>query len=507
MQRSLTDRATSEAVARFEKLVRNISEDLSVVRDRVQSANVKAAREKAESRPPRLVGRRTEDPQAGVRRPDRDPHDLLADAAGRRGRRGARRSRRNWSRPMASTSGPRRKHRSPQHAPPCSGSRSAPRSSDSLSRSAFAYSLSKPIFAWRCASQNASARRQFHQTDIAVRRRDELGRLLKSLAVMQASLKARRSRISPLMSSKDQTHAEQVSRRQRIEAEIEAFRSTFTAALANTDRMTGDIDRAPRKPFPRSRTPPASSRSRRRPPPAKPRPTFRPWQPPRASSAIPCRRSRRRSTTPPRSCSALPAWRARPTRPSGPRQLDAAYRRGRRLYPQHRRSDQSAGAQRHDRGARAPARPAADLPWSRRKSRRSPPRPPRRPRTFPPRSPRCSRRRSRRSTMSAPSLRSWMTSISFTAAIADAVSQQNAAANEISQEYRARRRRNRSVARSIAGTADRDREHQPFRRPGAGDRARSVGPGRRSARVRRSLPCRTWRPEPACRSGRPPELR
>ncbi len=44
-----------------------------------------------------------------------------------------------------------------------------------------------------------------------------------------------------MISSKDQTHAEQVTRRQRIEAEIEAFRSTFTAALANTDRMTGEL--------------------------------------------------------------------------------------------------------------------------------------------------------------------------------------------------------------------------------------------------------------------------
>ena len=49
MQRSLTDGATREAVARFEKLVRNISEDLSVVRDRVHSATVKTAREKAEA--------------------------------------------------------------------------------------------------------------------------------------------------------------------------------------------------------------------------------------------------------------------------------------------------------------------------------------------------------------------------------------------------------------------------------------------------------------------------
>ena len=76
---------------------------------------------------------------------------------------------------------------------------------------------------------------------IAVRRRDELGRLLKSLAVMQASLKARADQDLALMSSKDQTHAQQVTRRQRIEAEIEAFRSTFTAALANTDRMTGEL--------------------------------------------------------------------------------------------------------------------------------------------------------------------------------------------------------------------------------------------------------------------------
>jgi len=58
---------------------------------------------------------------------------------------------------------------------------------------------------------------------------------------MQASLKARKDDELALISGKDQTHAEQVSRRQRIEAEIEAFRSTFTTALANTDRMTGTL--------------------------------------------------------------------------------------------------------------------------------------------------------------------------------------------------------------------------------------------------------------------------
>ena len=88
---------------------------------------------------------------------------------------------------------------------------------------AFSYSLSKPIStAVRIAERVAAGN---FADDIAVRRRDELGRLLKSLAVMQASLKARADQDLALMSSKDETHAQQVNRRQRIEAEIEAFRS------------------------------------------------------------------------------------------------------------------------------------------------------------------------------------------------------------------------------------------------------------------------------------------
>ncbi|CUT11112.1 methylaccepting chemotaxis sensory transducer [Bradyrhizobium sp.] len=103
----------------------------------------------------------------------------------------------------------------------------------------FAYSLSRPVFAAMHVAERVAAG---NLTDhIEVRRRDELGRLLKSLAVMQASLKARKDDELALISGKDQTHAEQVSRRQRIEAEIEAFRSTFTTALANTDRMTGTL--------------------------------------------------------------------------------------------------------------------------------------------------------------------------------------------------------------------------------------------------------------------------
>src|SRR5262245_42960610 len=42
--------ASSEALAKFEKLVRGIFEDLGVVRDRIQAANVNSTREQAESR-------------------------------------------------------------------------------------------------------------------------------------------------------------------------------------------------------------------------------------------------------------------------------------------------------------------------------------------------------------------------------------------------------------------------------------------------------------------------
>jgi methyl-accepting chemotaxis protein len=104
---------------------------------------------------------------------------------------------------------------------------------------AFAYSLSRPIFAALRVAERVAA--GDFTDDISTRRRDELGRLLKSLAVMQASLKARADDDLALISSKDQTNAEQVSRRRRIEAEIEAFRATFASVLANTDRMTGEL--------------------------------------------------------------------------------------------------------------------------------------------------------------------------------------------------------------------------------------------------------------------------
>ena len=104
---------------------------------------------------------------------------------------------------------------------------------------AFAYSLSKPISAAMKIAERVAAGNFADQ--IEVRRTDELGRLLKSLGVMQANLKARADEELALMSAKDRTHEEQVSRRQRIEAEIEAFRSAFSSVFTNTNRMTGEL--------------------------------------------------------------------------------------------------------------------------------------------------------------------------------------------------------------------------------------------------------------------------
>src|SRR6266403_2477561 len=104
---------------------------------------------------------------------------------------------------------------------------------------AFAYSLSKPISAAMKIAERVAAGNFADQ--IEVRRSDDLGRLLKSLAVMQASLKARADDEFALSSAKDRTHAEQVSRRQRIDAEIEAFRSAFSSVFTNTNRMTGEL--------------------------------------------------------------------------------------------------------------------------------------------------------------------------------------------------------------------------------------------------------------------------
>jgi methyl-accepting chemotaxis protein len=104
---------------------------------------------------------------------------------------------------------------------------------------AFAYSMSKPIYAaMNIAERVASG---IFTDGIVVKRNDEFGRLLKSLAAMQNNLKARADQDIALMLEKDQLNSEQVSRRQRIEAEVEAFRSAITTALGNTDAMTAQL--------------------------------------------------------------------------------------------------------------------------------------------------------------------------------------------------------------------------------------------------------------------------
>jgi methyl-accepting chemotaxis protein len=109
---------------------------------------------------------------------------------------------------------------------------------------AFSYSTSKPIFAAMHIAGRVAA--GTFTDRIEVRRRDELGHLLKSLASMQASLKARADEDLALMCSKDAANAKQVSRRAHMEAEIETFRSTITSVLANADVVTGELSETAR---------------------------------------------------------------------------------------------------------------------------------------------------------------------------------------------------------------------------------------------------------------------
>ena len=221
------------------KLIRNIFEDLSVVRDRVQSASVKTAREKAEAglrgwsgaglkilKP--APGGLTEIPTTFSLMQQGDEAvaalDDLVELVAAYGF----------------------DYRTEAEASVAEARTAMLGIAAGTAFVGIHYRNSLRLFAQqadlRCgAHRRTRGGRQFSASDIAVQRRDELGRLLKSLAVMQASLKARADQDLALMSSKDETHAQQVTRRQRIEAEIEAFRSTFTAALANTDRMTGEL--------------------------------------------------------------------------------------------------------------------------------------------------------------------------------------------------------------------------------------------------------------------------
>ena len=238
LQQNLAGSASANSVARFEKRIGNIFEDLNVVRDRVRSQSVSAAREKAESRIREWSGAVlkilkpsadgvTEIPTTFAVAQQCDNAVAAIDDLVE----------------MVAAYG--FEYRTEAEAA-VAASRTAMLGIAAgtvligfMIALAFAYSLSRPIFAALRIAERVAA--GDFTDDIRTRRRDELGRLLKSLAVMQASLKAKADDDLVLISAKDQTNAEQVSRRRRIEAEIETFRSTFATALANTDRMTGEL--------------------------------------------------------------------------------------------------------------------------------------------------------------------------------------------------------------------------------------------------------------------------
>jgi methyl-accepting chemotaxis protein len=238
MQRGLIGGAPVETVARLEKLVGSIFEDLKIVRERVQSPNAKAALEQAESR---------------TRAWSNDGLKILKPAAG-----GLTEIPTQFSLAQKGDEAVAALDDLVETVAAFGFDyRTEAEASVAEARTtmlgiaigtaliglalavAFAYSMSKPISAAMRIAERVAAGNFTDQ--INMRRRDELGRLLKSLAVMQASLKARADEELVLKSSKDQTHAEQVNRRQRIEAEIETFRSSVTSVLTNTDRMTGEL--------------------------------------------------------------------------------------------------------------------------------------------------------------------------------------------------------------------------------------------------------------------------
>lgn len=237
-QRSLLEGTSAADADKFERLAGNALEDMGIVRDRVQSPSVSIAREKAESKVrdwSTAVLKRLK-PQAG------GLTEIPASfAIGRMGEEAVA----AVDELVELVAAYGFDYRTEAEAT-VAASRTAMLSlaiGTAVIGLAialfFAYSFSRPIFAaMQVAERVATGNFKDH---IEVRRRDELGRLLKSLAAMQASLKARADDELAVISAKDQANMEQVNRRQRIEAEIEAFRSAFTSVLAHTDRITGDL--------------------------------------------------------------------------------------------------------------------------------------------------------------------------------------------------------------------------------------------------------------------------
>ncbi|MGY4507995.1 methyl-accepting chemotaxis protein [Bradyrhizobium sp. USDA 3650] len=238
LQRNLLAGSSGEQVKKFEDLVRSSFEDLKVVRERTSSPNVTTVREKVEGQLKEWssgalkilkssAGGTTEIPTSFLlaQQGDRlmtsidDLVELVA-AYGYEYRTEAE----------AAVGSARKTMMSVAVGTALIGL---------VIALAFTYSMSRPISAAVRIAERVAAGN--FMDDISVRRRDELGRLLKSLAVMQSSLKARADEDLALIAAKDQSSAAQIGRRQRMEAEIDAFRAAFTSVLSHTDRMTGEL--------------------------------------------------------------------------------------------------------------------------------------------------------------------------------------------------------------------------------------------------------------------------
>jgi diguanylate cyclase (GGDEF)-like protein len=188
IQPGLSEAVPEQTVARFEKLLAEIADDLTIVRERVKDADVTAALEQAENRirdwsetglrvlrpPPGgllmvpmsfSVAEKSDKAAAAL---DDLVETVAAYGFGYRMEAEASVSAMRTTMFMLST-----------------GTALV----GLMLAMAFAYSMSKPIFAAMQIAEHVAAGNFTDQ--IAIRRRDELGRLLKSLGIMQASLKAR----------------------------------------------------------------------------------------------------------------------------------------------------------------------------------------------------------------------------------------------------------------------------------------------------------------------------
>ena len=238
MQAGLHDGAPKETVAKIEKLVAGIADDLKVVRDRVRTKDVTAALERTETelRGWSEMGLKILKPQAGGLTALPMPFSVVnkGDAAVA--------AVDDLVEMVAAYGFDYRTEAEAAVAAAHTTMLALAIATTLIGLTlavAFAHSMSKPIFAAMQIAEHVAAG---NFTDrIALRRRDELGRLLKSLAVMQAGLSARAQEDSALMSSKDQANSEQDNRRRRMEAEIETFRSTVTSVLSSADAMTSEL--------------------------------------------------------------------------------------------------------------------------------------------------------------------------------------------------------------------------------------------------------------------------